>query len=141
VYSCVRFLKIDNECILIVLIDVIQFDLMYSYDEDSTVHRDRVAHCFRSIIICLKSRLYRDRLCLNSNVFASKSNHISHLFYCFLHDFQKILIYHFLQFFFFALINDNDDDITMTQRKLKNCLDARFERLSCFVFCLEEESE
>jgi hypothetical protein len=85
-------LKIGNERVLIFLIDVIHLDLMYSYDEDSTAHCDRVSHCLRSVVIRLQSRLNRDRLDLNSDVFASKSSHVSHSLYDLLHDREKILV-------------------------------------------------
>jgi hypothetical protein len=71
---------------------VIHFDFIYSYDKDSTAHRDRVSHCFRLIVIRLQSRFNRDRLDLNSNVFVSKLSHISHFLYDLLHDREKILV-------------------------------------------------
>jgi hypothetical protein len=65
---------------------------MYSYDEDSTAHRDRVSHYLRSVVIRLQNRLNRDRLDLNFDVFVSKLNHVSHSLYDFLHDREKILV-------------------------------------------------
>jgi hypothetical protein len=85
-------LKIDNERVLIFLIDVIHLDFMYSYDEDSIACCDRVLYCLRSIVIRLQNRLNRDRLDLNSNIFASKSSHVSHSLYDLLHDREKILV-------------------------------------------------
>jgi hypothetical protein len=115
---------------------------MYSYDEDSTAHRDRVLYCFRSIVIRLQSRLNRDRLDLNSDVFTSKSNHVSHSFYDLLHDREKILVKHFLLFLFFALVDDEDDDVAIIQLRLRRCRDsAHFKKLSCFVSCLDEKSD
>jgi hypothetical protein len=139
--SCIRFLNVCDERVLIILINVIHSDLMYSYDEDSTAHHDRFSHCSRSVIICLKSRLYRYRLSLYFNVVALKSSHVSYLFYDLLHDDEKILVWYFLEFLFFAFVNDEDDNIAMTQLRLRRCRDfSCFEKLSCFVFCLEERS-
>jgi hypothetical protein len=90
--SCIQFLNVCDERVLIILIDVIYSDLMYSYDEDSTAHRDRFCHCFRSVMICLKSRLYRYRLSLYFDVVASKLSHVSHSLYDLLHDDEKILV-------------------------------------------------
>jgi hypothetical protein len=90
--SCIRFLNVFDERVLIFLIDVIHSDLIYSYDEDSTAHRDRFFHYSRSVMICLKSRLYCYRLSLYSNVIASKSSHVSHFFYDLLHDDEKIFV-------------------------------------------------
>jgi hypothetical protein len=44
---------------------------MYLYDEDLTAHYRRVTQYFRLILIYLKSCFFRDRNCLNSNVFVS----------------------------------------------------------------------
>jgi hypothetical protein len=71
---------------------VIHLDFIYSYDENSTANRDRVSYYFRSIVIRLQSRLNRDRLNLNLNVFASKSSRVFHSLYDFLHDREKILV-------------------------------------------------
>jgi hypothetical protein len=137
--SCIRFLNVCDERVLIFLIDVICSDLIYSYDEDSIAHYNRFSYCSRLIIICLKSRLYYYRLSLYSNVVVSKSSYISHSLYDFLHDDEKILVWYFFEFLFFAFVDDEDDNIVKTQLRLRRCRDfSYFERLSCFVLCLEE---
>jgi hypothetical protein len=93
-------------------------------------------------VIRLQNRLYRDRLSLNSDVFTLKSSHVSHSLYDLLHDREKILVCHFLQFLLFALVDDEDDDIAMTQLRLRRCRDsARFKRLSYFVSYFDERSD